>query len=82
MIKYQEEGKSVSHAHFTHLCPFPENTRESLKKFKKLVIAEMNLGQLNKLIRAEYAVETIPLTKIQGKPFAESEISDVVDKLL
>ena len=82
VIKYQEEGKSVSHAHFTHLCPFPENTRESLKKFKKLVIAEMNLGQLNKLIRAEYAVETIPLTKIQGKPFAESEISDVVDKLL
>ena len=42
----------------------------------------MNLGQLSKLIRAEYVIETIPLTKIQGKPFTEKEISDVIDTLI
>lgn len=80
--KYQKEGKSVSHAHLTHLNPFPKNTLEVFKTFKKIVVAEMNLGQLNKLIRAEYALDTISLTKIQGKPFTEHEISDVVDNLL
>jgi len=80
--KYREEGKSVSHAHFTHINPFPKNTLEVMKKFKKVVIAEMNLGQLNKLIRAKYIIETISLNKIQGKPFHENEIAEVVDELL
>lgn len=82
IMKYREDGKSVSHAHFTHINPFPKNTLEVLKKFKKVVIAEMNLGQLDKLIRAKYVVETISLTKIQGKPFTENEIAEVVDGLL
>lgn len=80
--RYRAAGKSVSQAHFTHIFPFPKNTLEVLKKFKKIVVAEMNLGQLNSLLRAEYAIETIPLTKIQGKPFTEDEIEVVVDKLL
>ena len=80
--KYQKEGKSVSHVHFTHLNPFPKNTLEVLQKFKKRIVAEMNLGQLSKLIQSQFAVETYPLTKIQGKPFTENEISDAIDKLL
>ena len=48
---YRAAGKSVSQAHFTHLNPFPKNTLEVLKKFKKVVVAEMNLGQLD-MIRA------------------------------
>ena len=80
--KYQKQGKSVSHAHITHINPFPKNTLEVMKKFKKVVVAEMNLGQLDKLIRAKYVVETISLNKIQGKPFTENEIAEVVDELL
>ncbi|PCI24978.1 MAG: 2-oxoglutarate ferredoxin oxidoreductase subunit alpha [SAR324 cluster bacterium] len=80
--KYRVEGKSVSQAHFTHLCPFPKNTLEVMKKFKTVVIAEMNLGQLHKMIQATYAHKAIALTKIQGKPFTEAEIAVVVDELL
>ena len=80
--KYQSEGKAVSQAHFSHIFPFPKNTEDVLKKFKKIVVAEMNLGQLSKLIRAEYVIETIPLCKIEGKPFTEKEISDVIDTLI
>ena len=79
---YRKEGKSVSHAHFTHIYPFPKNTEAVIKKFKKVVVAEMNLGQLSKLLRAHLSVEVIPLTKIQGMPFTEDEIATVVDNLL
>ncbi len=82
VAKYQKQGKPVSHAHFTHISPFPKNTLEVLRKYKKLVVAEMNLGQLSKLLAAEFPVEVIPLTKIQGRPFTEEEIELVVDTLL
>lgn len=80
--KYRAVGKSVSHAHFTHLNPFPKNTAEVLKKFKKVVVAEMNLGQLDLLLRSKFLIDTIPLTKIKGKPFKEKEIAAVVDALV
>ena len=79
---YRKDGKSVSQAHFSHIWPFPKNTPEVLGKFKKIVIAEMNLGQLSKILRSVYSVEPISLTKIQGNPFTEAEISAVVDTLL
>ncbi|MGK0289570.1 MAG: 2-oxoglutarate ferredoxin oxidoreductase subunit alpha [bacterium] len=74
-------GKSVSHIHFTHLNPFPKNTLEVLKKFKTLVVAEMNLGQLSQMIGAKYALPVIPLNKVQGKPFHVREISSFIDNL-
>ena len=80
--KYQAAGKPVSQVHFTHLNPFPKNTLEVLKKYKKIVVAEMNLGQLSKMLQAQFPIECIPLTKIQGNPFTEDEIAAVVDKLL
>lgn len=80
--KYREEGKSISHVHFTHLNPFPKNTEEILKKFSKVVVAEMNLGQLDLMLRAKFLIDTIPLTKIKGKPFKEHEIAVVVDALV
>ncbi|MCP4295065.1 MAG: 2-oxoacid:acceptor oxidoreductase subunit alpha [Proteobacteria bacterium] len=80
--KYRAEGKSVSQVHLTHIIPFPTNTLEVFKKFSKIVIAEMNLGQLHKIVQATFAIKAIALTKIQGKPFTEQEIADVVDKLL
>jgi len=72
----------VSQAHFSHIFPFPLNTLEVIKKFKKVVVAEMNLGQLSKLLRSHFPVEVIELTKIQGNPFTEDEIAVVVDDLL
>ncbi len=80
--KYRAEGKSISHIHFTHMNPMPKNTAEVIAKFKKVVVAEMNLGQLDQILRAKYLVDSIPLTKIQGKPFREDEIANVIDKLL
>ncbi len=80
--KYRAEGESISHAHFTHLRPFPKNTAEVLSKFEKVVVAEMNLGQLEQLIRMKFLVDVIPLIKIQGKPFREDEIAELIDGLL
>jgi len=80
--KYRAEGKPVSHVHFSHLNPMPINTADVLKKFKQIVVAEMNLGQLGYLLRARYLVDTIPLTKVQGNPFREDEIAAVIDELM
>jgi 2-oxoglutarate/2-oxoacid ferredoxin oxidoreductase subunit alpha len=82
VIKYREQGASVSHAHFTHLSPLPGNTGEVLGKFKHVVVAEMNLGQLDIILRARFLVDTTPLVKVQGKPFYENEIAAVVDQYL
>lgn len=80
--KYRAQGKPISHVHFTHLNPMPRNTADLIKKFNKIVVAEMNMGQLDLLLRARYLADTIPLTKVQGKPFKEDEIATVVDSLL
>lgn len=82
VMSYRRAGHSVSHAHFTQINPMPANTGELLASFKKVVVAEMNLGQLNQLIRAKYLVNTHSLTKVKGVPFKEHEIESVVDELL
>ena len=82
VLKYREQAVSISHVHFTHLSPLPKNTEEVLKKFKRVIVAEMNLGQLDMVLRARFLIDTIPLVKIQGKPFIEDEIAAVVDRYL
>ncbi len=72
--KMQQEGLAVSGAHLRYLNPFPKNLGEVLKKFKKVLIPELNLGQLALLIRARYLVDAKSLTKVHGKPFKIQEI--------
>lgn len=67
-------GYSVSSTHFRYLNPFPKNTGDILKRFEKVLIPELNLGQLALLLRGRYLVDCQSLTKVQGKPFAIQEI--------
>lgn len=71
-------GIKVAQAHLVSVNPFPENTGEVLKRYKKVIIPEMNLGQLNMLIRAKYLVDAIGYNKVRGLPFKASELVEVI----
>lgn len=70
----REQGLDVSHLHLRHLNPFPKNLGEVLSKFDKVVVPEMNMGQLCTILRGKYLVDCIGFNKIQGKPFKVDEV--------
>jgi 2-oxoglutarate ferredoxin oxidoreductase subunit alpha len=72
----------VAHAHLDHLNPFPSNLGEVLARYPKLLVPEMNLGQLSKLVRAQYLVDAQSLTKVQGLPFSATEIENQIVEML
>ncbi len=74
----RRQGLDVSHAHLQHMHPMPKNTGELLRRFDKVLIPEMNNGQLVKLIRAEYLVDADALDKTSGQPFKVAEIVDAI----
>ena len=76
------EGFSISSVHLRHLNPLPKDLGDLLKKFKKVIVPELNLGQLSLILRAKYLVDAIPLTKVQGKPFKVSELREAFHKHL
>jgi 2-oxoglutarate/2-oxoacid ferredoxin oxidoreductase subunit alpha len=78
----QDLGLSVAHAHLRYLNPFPANLGELLKRYEKVLIPELNRGQLRLLVRAEFLVDAIGLNKVQGKPFSVYEIVDRIHELL
>ncbi len=67
-------GRKVASAHLVHLNPFPANLGEVLARYDQVLVPEMNLGQLSKLIRAEFLVDATTLSKVQGLPFRAAEI--------
>jgi len=71
-------GMSVAHAHLTHLNPFPKDLGDVLRRYPQVIVPEMNLGQLSKLVRAEYLVDAQPVSKVKGQPFTAAEIYDVI----
>src|SRR5689334_13612465 len=71
-------GLPVAHAHLRHLNPFPKNLGEVLRKYDKVIVPEMNLGQLALLLRAKYLVDAVSYTKVQGLPFKAEELQDVL----
>lgn len=77
-----EEGKSVGHVHLRHINPMPLDLGDILKRFKKVLIPELNSGQLRMLIRSKYLVDAIGLNQINTKPFAVSKIVEEVKNLL
>lgn len=77
----QSAGKKVSHCHLRYLNPFPKNLGEILTKFDKVLIPELNLGQLSMIIRNEFMIDAIGLNKIKGKPFSVSEIVEKINEL-
>lgn len=73
-----EQNISVSHLQLRNLAPFPKDLGEVLGRFKKIIIPEINNGQLIKLIQDKYQVKCIPFNKIQGTPFLSAEIEQFV----
>lgn len=82
VVQARKKGIKVSNAHLKYLDPMPKNTGEVLKRFKNILIPEMNLGQLKMLIQAHYLVEVIGLDKVEGKPFMIHEIETKIDDIL
>jgi len=80
--RVRARGLEVAHAHVTHLSPFPANLGEVLGRYRRVLVPEMNLGQLSKLVRAEYLVDARSLSKVQGVPFRAAEIEAAIVKLL
>jgi 2-oxoglutarate ferredoxin oxidoreductase subunit alpha len=78
----QRKGHKVAQAHLRYLNPMPRNIGEVLKRYKKVLVPELNAGQLRMLLRAEFLVDAVGLNKIQGRPFLVSEIEEQIDKLL
>src|SRR4029079_8032244 len=78
----QAKGKAVTHCHLRWLNPLPKDLGDILKRFKKVLIPELNLGQLRMIIRARYLVDAIGLNKVQGKPFSVGEVVDKMESVL
>ncbi len=78
----RQAGQKVSAAHLRYLNPMPNNLGDVLRRFKKILIPELNTGQLRLLIRGKYLVDAKGLNKVQGKPFLVEEIQQAIDLLL
>ncbi|MEU6732248.1 2-oxoacid:acceptor oxidoreductase subunit alpha [Streptomyces physcomitrii] len=75
-------GESIAQAHLRHLNPFPANLGEVLAGYRKVVVPEMNLGQLNTLLRARYLVDTQSYTQVSGMPFKAEQLATVLKEAL
>ena len=80
--KKQTEGVPVSHVHLRYLNPLPADLGDIINRFKKVVVAELNLGQIITIIRARYLVDAIGFNKIQGQPFYVYEVESKIDEIL
>ena len=81
VTRAQAAGTSVAHAQLRYLNPFPSNLEEVLKNYDKVLIPELNLGQLKAVIQSKYLVECVGLNKVQGRPFAIVEIEESIAEL-
>jgi 2-oxoglutarate ferredoxin oxidoreductase subunit alpha len=77
----RDEGRDVSHIHLRYLNPFPRNLGDLLKRYARVLVPEMNNGQLVKLLRAEYLIPAEPFGKVTGKPFRVTEIVQAIRKV-
>jgi 2-oxoglutarate ferredoxin oxidoreductase subunit alpha len=80
--RLQRSGKAVAHAHLRHLNPFPRNTADVLASYRKVLIPEINNGQLRLLIRGRYLVDAVGLNRVRGKPFPVPEVVKAARLLL
>jgi 2-oxoglutarate ferredoxin oxidoreductase subunit alpha len=78
----QRKGYKVAGAHLRYLNPMPQNTGEVLKRYKKILVPELNAGQLRLMLRGMYLVDAVGLNKVQGRPFLVSEIEAKIAEML
>ncbi|MCK9423131.1 MAG: 2-oxoacid:acceptor oxidoreductase subunit alpha [Bacteroidales bacterium] len=81
--RLQDEGKSISHAHFHHIMPLPKNTEKVLKGFRKIIVCELNSGQFVNYLRMKFPMPNFyQFNKVQGLPFMINELTDKFNQLL
>jgi 2-oxoglutarate ferredoxin oxidoreductase subunit alpha len=78
----QARGEQVSHAHLRHMRPFPKNLGDLMKNFNKVLIPEINNGQLIKIIRDQYMIDATGYNKIMGVPITKTELVMKLDEML
>ncbi|HTB91925.1 MAG TPA: 2-oxoacid:acceptor oxidoreductase subunit alpha [Candidatus Sulfotelmatobacter sp.] len=78
----REKGRKIGHLHLRHLNPLPGNLGDVLKRYKKVLVPELNMGQLLWMLRAKYLVDAVGLNKIQGRPFKQNELEQKIEEML
>ena len=76
--RVRRSGRKVARAHLHHLNPFPANTGDVLARYPKVLVPEMNLGQLALLVRARYLVDAVSYTKVRGRPLTAAELEEAI----
>jgi 2-oxoglutarate ferredoxin oxidoreductase subunit alpha len=82
VLELQAQGVKVAHAHLRHMRPFPKNLGEMLGKYKKVLIPEINNGQLIKIIRDKYLIDAVGYNKIKGVPITRTELVTAIKELV
>jgi 2-oxoglutarate ferredoxin oxidoreductase subunit alpha len=77
----RNRGLDVSHIHIRHIWPLPKNLGDLLRGFDKVLVPEMNMGQLKTLLRDQYLVDAKPLSKVAGQPFRIVEIEAAIEEM-
>ncbi|MFF6966447.1 2-oxoglutarate ferredoxin oxidoreductase subunit alpha, partial [Streptomyces anthocyanicus] len=80
--RIRKEGGQIAQAHLRHLNPFPANLGAVLERYDKVVVPEMNLGQLATLIRAKYLVDAQPYNQVNGMPFKAEQLATVLKEAI
>ena len=76
------KGHKIGHVHLRYLNPLPANLGEVIKRFKKVLVPELNMGQLLWVLRAKFLVNAVGLNKIQGRPFSQIELEQKIEEML
>jgi len=76
--RVRARGDKVAQAHLRHLNPFPRNTGDVLRRYDRVLIPEMNLGQLSRLVRAEFLVDAVGYNRVRGLPFRAAELEQAI----
>jgi 2-oxoglutarate/2-oxoacid ferredoxin oxidoreductase subunit alpha len=80
--RVRARGKAVAHAHLRYLNPFPRNTGEIVRRYDKVLVPEINLGQLVRLVRAEFLVDATGFNLVRGIPFRASEVEQAIEAMV
>ena len=80
--RVRAKGEKVAHAHLRHLNPFPRNTGDVVRRYERVLVPEMNTGQLLKLVRAEFLVDAHGYNRIRGVPLRAAEVADAIEALV
>jgi 2-oxoglutarate ferredoxin oxidoreductase subunit alpha len=75
-------GRRIGHVHLRHLNPLPRNLGDVLKRYRRVLVPELNMGQLLWVLRARYLVDAAGYSKVQGKPFKQAELEARIDEIL